>query len=250
METDNLSILVIDNEQQSLQCIVDLLQLNPAVFEIISASDSNAAILKIIGSRPDVILIDYPMQGNAEKELFELIKTRLPDSYIAFVSDSKAFAQTAIRNGVYNYLLKPVKERKIKALIDSALEKKQSNIKNRLDQIMNNNSNEARLRFLTVNGYVIFSPDELIFCKSTGYTSELYLTNNRKEFSQLSLLKFEEKLSSHGFLRISRTHLINPLYLKRIFRKGSIVTLSSDGVEFELKASKAQIKDLGTLDTD
>jgi len=250
MEANNLVVLLIDNEPQETLKTVDLLQLNPSISEIITASDTNGAILKIISKSPDLVLINYPLQGDSEKELFELIKTKLPDSTLAFISKSKAFAKTAIQNGIYKYLLKPVSEKAIDELIKDTLEKNQSNIKRRLDQLINNNLNEIRLRFLTTNGYIIFSPDELIFCKATGYYTELYLTNHRNEISHLSLLKFEEKMAPYGFLRIGRTHMINPKYIKRIFKKATTITLSSDGIEYELKAGKDQLKKLSNFELD
>jgi two-component system LytT family response regulator len=250
METDFLDVLVIDNEQQSLQQLVDLLQSNPLISEITTASSTDEAILKIINSSPGIILVHYPPKGNTEKELFELVKTKLPDSSLAFVCDTKDFAKTAIQNGIYKYLLNPVTDIAIKNLIDAAFEKKLSNIQNRLDQAINSNTTEVRLRFLTNSGYVIFSPEELLFCKAIGYYTELHLTNKKKEISHLSLLKVEEKMNPYGFLRISRTHLINPKYIKRIFKKGNIVTLAFDGVEYELKAGKNHVKLLSNFDTE
>lgn len=250
MGANNLVVLIIDNEAQELLKIVNLLQSNPFISEILTASDTNEAILKIISKSPDVVLIDYPTKGNSEKELFELIKTKLQDSTLIFVSESKEFAKTAIQNGIYNYLLKPLNRKALDDQIKIALEKKHSNIKSRFDQLISNNVNEIRLRFLTTNGYIIFSPDELIFCKATGYYTELYLTNDRNEISHLSLLKIEEKMIPYGFLRIGRTHMINPKYIKRIFKKGNTITLSSDGIEYELKAGKDQLKKLSNFELD
>jgi len=250
MGTDNLTILIIENEQQAQQQIVNLFLSDPCVSEVITASDTNEAILKIISTTPDIILISYPLQGNTEKELFELIKTKQAGAYLAFIAKTKDFAKKAIQNGIYKYILKPISEKTIKDLIISALDKKQSNIANRLDQVINSNPVEVRLRFITAKGFIIFSPDELLFCKSIGSYSELYLTNKRVELSHLSLMKFEEKMTQYGFIRISRTHLINPKYLKRIFKKGNSVTLSYDGNEYEVKAGKDQLKKLGTFDVD
>jgi len=250
MGNDNLAIFIIDNEQQSLQQIVDIFLSDPAISEVITVSDTNEAILKLISTAPDVILIRYPLTGNTEKEFFELIKSKHSGAYLTFVCSTKNFAKKAIQYGIYNYILKPVSEKTIKELIISAFEKKQSNIANRLDQVINSNSVEARLRFATAKGFIIFSPDELLFCKSVGYYSELYLTNNRIEISHLSLMRFEEKMTPYGFIRISRTYLINPKYLRRIFKKGNLVTLSFDGKEYEIKAGKDQLKKLDTFDVD
>ncbi len=248
MDLENLSILIIDNEQESLQQILNLLQSNPIISEVITASNTNEAILKIINNSPDIILIEYPPKGNTEKELFELVKSKLPDSCLAFVSNTKDYAKTAIQYGIYKYILKPITKSAVQNLIDSVFENKQSNIQNRLDKIINSNPSETKIRFLTNSGYAFFNPDELLFGKSTGYYTELYLTNNKQEISHLSLAKFEEKMIPFGFVRLSRTHLINPKHIKRIFKKGNTVTLCSNGVEYEIKATKGHVKKLSNFD--
>lgn len=248
MINENFSILIIDNEPESLESIQSLLLLNQTDSKIITANNTNEAILKIINSSPDIVLINYPPAGNTEKELFELIRSKIPDACVAFVSDKKDYAKIAIQNGIYKYLLKPITEKAIKNLMESSFENKQSNIQYRLDQAINNKPYDFRLRLLTNNGYSIFSPDELLFCKTLGYYTELFFTNNKQELSSLTLTKIEEKLIPHGFIRISRTHIINPKHIKRVFRKGSIITLSFDGIEHEMKASKVLFKKLNNFD--
>lgn len=248
MKAENLSILAVDCDQDSLLQIEKLFQSIPTISEVLTATDTNEAILKIINNSPDIILISYPPNGNTEKELFELAKTKLPDSSIAFISDTKDYAKTAIQNGVYKYILRPLTEKTAKELTKSALEKKQSNMQNRLDKVIGSNPSEVRLRFLTNSGYLIFNPEELLLGRSSGCHTELCLTNNKQEISHLSLIRFEEIMVPLGFIRVSRTHLINPRYIKRIIKKENILTLASNGFEYDIKVAKNYIKKLSNFD--
>lgn len=242
MGADSLTILVVDSELESQNQIVNLIQSDFENFQVIVATDTNAAILKVIGNSPDLILIGYPLVGTAEKELFELIKSKLPGITIAFIANTKDFARRAIQEGIYNYILKPIKNQELSDIIRSAVNTKQASIQNRFDKAISSSFSETKLRFLSANGYVIIDPEEVLFCKASGYHTELYMINKRMEFGHQQLIKFEESLTPFGFLRISRTHLINPRFIKRVFKKGNSVTLASDGVEYELKAGKTQLK--------
>jgi Response regulator of the LytR/AlgR family len=250
MGTDSLTILLVDGELASQNQIVNLIQSDFTNFPIIVAIDTNEAILKIIGNSPDLILISYPLIGTTENELFELIKTKLPEVTIAFIANSKDFARRAIQQGIYKYILKPIKNQEISNIIKNALDGKQASVQNRLDKAISSNFSETKLRFLTGNGYVIINPEEVIFCKASGYHTELYLINKRMEFGHQQLIKFEESMVPFGFIRISRTHLINPRFIKRVFKKGSSITLSSDGVEYELKAGRTQLKMISDFNED
>ena len=205
MENNKISILVIDNEPISLQQAKKSIHANSSVSEIFEATGPNQAIFKIINSTPDLIVITYPMKGDGEKELFELIKSKLPETTVSFVSENKDHAKTAIQNGVYKYLLKPLTVKKISKLIEETVEKKQYNLELRMNQALNTNLAEEKLKIQTAKGFVFVSTDELIYCKSTGYRTEINLTNRRKEICQLTLTKFEEKMNKYNYIRNSRT---------------------------------------------
>lgn len=250
MDNTKICALVIDNEQKSRSRIRELLQQHSKVTEIITVENTNQAILKIINATPDVIFLGYPSQGNAEKELFELVKTRLPETTLAFVSETKVHAATAIQNGIYNYLLKPVTKKGVFEVIESVMHNKLNNVQKRLTQIIEKPSEDVRLRFPTPKGYVMISPDELIFCRSVGSFTELILTSNRTEMSHMLLLKFEETLSPFNFLRVSRWQLINQKFIRGVNKKTNTIVLSDDGKEYEIKTNKEQIKNLINFDSD
>lgn len=250
MNNQKISILIIDSEHKSVDHTVELLQGNPLVSEIEVADNTDQAILKIINSNPDIILFEYPSKGNAEKELIEFVKTKLPETTLVFVSKSKEYAAFAIQNGIFKYLLKPIQNDELSKIINAVCEAKQNDLQSRIDQMIKSTPEEARLRLQTTKGYLMINPDELIFCKAAGFYTELYLTRDRIELSSQFLLKFEEILSQFNFLRVSRSHLINQRFIRKIYRNTNIIVLSVDGKEYEIKGGKIHIRNLSKLDTE
>jgi len=250
MNSLKICSLIIDSDQKSLDSTIELLQSNELISKIETTDTTDKAILKIINSNPDIIFFDYPSKGEAEKELIEFIKTKLSATTLVFISKTKENAAFAIQNGIFNYLLKPINKKKLEEIINTVYEIKLNNSHTRINQIIENTPKEARLRLQTTKGYLLINPDELIFCKSVGFYTELYLTKDRMELSSQFLVNFEEMLSEFNFLRVSRSHLINKHFIRKIYRTNNIIVLSSDGKEYEIKGGKIHIKNLSKLDTE
>jgi len=64
------------------------------------------------------------------------------------------------------------------------------------------------------------------------------------------LLRFEEMLTQFNFLRVSRSHLINQSFIRKIYRTRNIIVLSAKGKEYEIKAGKGHIKKLSKFDNE
>jgi len=250
MNSTKICILIIDSEQESMDHTIELLQANSMVSEIKTAENTDQAILKIINSNPDIILFDYPSKGKAEKELIEFVQTKLPETTLVLVSKTKEYAAFAIQNGIFKYLLKPIENTELLKIIDTVHENKQTNTRARVTQLIDGTPEETRLRLQTTKGYLMLNPDELIYCKADGFYTELYLTRDRFELSNQFLLKFEEMLSQFNFLRVSRSHLINQRYIRRIYRSNNMIVLSADGKEYEIKGGRTHIRNLSKFDTE
>ena len=61
------------------------------------------------------------------------------------------------------------------------------------------------------------------------------------------LMKIEEMLEPFRFIRVSRSFLINPKYIRKIYRNTNTIVLAYAGKEYEIKANKAQIKNINNF---
>jgi two-component system LytT family response regulator len=243
MDSDKISVLVIDHEAKSKQQIQKLLKSNVQVSEIEFVETPNEAILKIISTSPDLLIINYPVNGPAEDELFSFVRTKLPEVVTIFTASTQDYAKNAIQYGVYNYLLRPIDSEKLNAIIVTTADKKNSNAQSRVNRMVASLS-DSKIKIVTLNGYFIINIDELIFCSSINFVTEIFLTGLRKEITHAPTTKLEEKLIEHNFIRVTRNHLINPRFIKRYYKKGNILTLSADGLEYDILVSKLYSKNL------
>lgn len=250
IKDQKISILIVDNDQKSSAKTIKLLQSNPLVSAVELADNTDLALRKIISNNPDVVLFDYPSSGNSEKELIELVKTKLPETTLVLTSTTKENAAFAIQNGIFKYLLKPIEQEELDSVINGAYQSKQNHVLARINQIIDKAPEEVRFRLQTTKGYFMLNPDELIFCKASGFYTELFLVRDRVELSSQYLLKFEEILNQFNFLRVSRSHLINQKFIRKINKADNTIVLSYAGKEYKIKAGKSQIRKLSNFENE
>ena len=65
-----------------------------------------------------------------------------------------------------------------------------------------------------MNSQKIPPPHEILFLRGDINYTEFHLVNGKKYLSSNTLLRHQEKLE--GFLRVSRKHLINPIYISEV----------------------------------
>ena len=116
-------VLVVDDEPSARSALQQLLTLEG--FEVESAADGRAALLKLPTFDPDVVLTDLKMPGIDGLTLVEQGRVESPHCgflvMTAFGSVDSAVA--AIRLGAENYLTKPLDLAAVSALVDRAMEK-------------------------------------------------------------------------------------------------------------------------------
>lgn len=248
MIKNGINILLIDREPSSIKHVRELLETNPLISSIDSVEDSDLALLKIINSSPDIVFMEYPFIGNTGNTLVNFIRTKLAETVIVLVSDSKIHAATAIRSGLFNYLLKPIDKEAIDKVMDKVLLERSVNNIERINQIIEQIPEPTRLKLQTSKGYLLINPEELIYCKADGVYTELYLTNTRVDLSYLFLSKVEEILKPYNFMKISRSCIINMMYLRRVFRDNNTIILSVNGKEYEVKGTKQSVRILSNIE--
>lgn len=242
MGKDNIGVLIVESDADARNQLAAAIEANLLISFIEYAENTDDALLKIIETSPDIVFFEYPLVGNMGSGIIKFIQTKLQGTNIVFVSETINYAVDAIRYEIYDYLLKPVTKIGLKMIIEKALQRNQVNFELRINEIIEQKQDDKRLRLNTAKGFLIISPEEIIYCKSDGSYTELHLTNKSMELTYLSLLKIEEILVPLNFFRISRSILVNRNYIRKMHRTNCVFVLSANGIEYELKGSKTQVK--------
>lgn len=119
-------VLIADDEPKVLLLIKSLIEWDALGLELVAtASDGVSALTAIAELRPDIVITDIRMPGYDGIELIGRTKEMNPTTDFIIISGYRHFdyAQKAIRFGVEDYLLKPLKAVEINQTLRKMIEK-------------------------------------------------------------------------------------------------------------------------------
>jgi len=127
-------LLIVDDEQLERRVLRQIIRKELSTIEIVGeAKNGDEAVELAKELMPDIILMDIKMPGKSGLEASEEIRHFLPQTKIIILTafDYFDFAQSAIKLGASEYLLKPVRPKKLltvleKLLVDIRIEKERS----------------------------------------------------------------------------------------------------------------------------
>jgi DNA-binding NtrC family response regulator len=113
MTTDNGSILVVDDEADMRELVKDVLE--EQGYAVATASGGREALQQLGGREYAVVLTDLKMKDMQGLDLLKAVKQEFPDANVilmtAFGTVETAIA--AMKEGAYDYLIKPVKNEEL-----------------------------------------------------------------------------------------------------------------------------------------
>lgn len=132
----NNRILVVDDEPAIRSFLVRVLE--QAGYEVQAANDGREALARLETAPYDLLLTDIKMDHLGGVELLQAARNRYPDLAVILLTGHATVpsAITALREGAYDYLLKPVKNEEIVATVAAGLrERDRQQRRDRLEAI-------------------------------------------------------------------------------------------------------------------
>ncbi len=221
--------------EQNLQtCIIDdhdhadnislLLKSEFPGFEISFKTNNILQAFEFLSRKPsDLIFLNSKLTDDHTGDL--LIRHH-ENSQIILITDSEKSVIEAIKKGVTNYLLRPVKKLDFVKAVNRASENFR---KNKITAITN--AFQSKINLPTLQGFKRVNIDEIIRCEADSNYTFIYLADKTKVIVSKTLYDFEKHLSDHNFFRIHHKHLINLEHLKEYIKgKGGQVVMTDNSV--------------------
>lgn len=228
--------IVVDDDLFIREQIADLVNdyFSDAIL-VASCADGNSGIEAIRKNEPHVVFLDIQMPGMSG---FDMLK-QLPyhKFEIIFITSFDQYAITAIRFSALDYLLKPLKPAEFREAVNRFREKWQEHmsLEARVENLKHNmeerSSATQRLVVQTKRSTEFILVNDIIVCNSSSNYTEFVLTQNRRFLASKTLVRFEELLQPAGFIRVHRSHLVNPKYISKLLSDGTIVLANGQRTE-------------------
>ncbi len=238
-----IKAMIVDDEQSSIDLLQWLAeQYCPDISSIRSARSVQEAIPLIRAFKPDILFLDIQMPHQSGFDLLTTIDHW--EFEVIFTTAYNEFAIQAIRFSALDYLLKPVDEAELRKAVERYKAKKiyapagQLLFRNFIQNIAHRNREQFKLALAGTAEVKYVELDEIIRLQAESNYTHIHLIGKKVFVSAKTLKEYDEILQGHRFLRVHKSHLVNPAHIESYDKQGLL--LMSDGVQVEVARRKRE----------
>jgi len=115
------SVYIADDEMWVIVGLKKRIEKTGLPFQVIGEANNGVmALEEIEKKKPDILFTDIRMPGYSGLELLELLRKKELQTKVILYAEFE-YAQSAIRNGAYDYLLKPIDQEKLQIVLERIL---------------------------------------------------------------------------------------------------------------------------------
>ncbi|PVW13917.1 LytR/AlgR family response regulator transcription factor [Marixanthomonas spongiae] len=242
------NVIIIDDEAHCTHVLKSLIEKAHSDYTITGVFNNPLEGLEFIKNNPpDLLFLDIEMPSLNGFALLD--KLQPIDFDVIFTTAYGEYAIKAFKYSAINYLLKPITEKSIvKAL--SNWEKRRKKTSSKQWELLHDHLQEggkdcSQIALPTGIGYQIVEIKSIVRCQSDSNYTNVYCADENKILISRTLKEIEELLGDHGFIRVHRSHLINPQFVKGILKHHGGSLIMQDEAEIPVSRQKAeQINDI------
>ncbi|MCC5927835.1 MAG: response regulator transcription factor [Cyclobacteriaceae bacterium] len=238
-EIREISVIISDDEVDARKSLRILLSNFSFINIVGEAKDLNETFELIAGHKPDIIFLDIQFQAQNAFDLIRRLQGVNADCTIVLVTAHKVFLHEAIKNAVFDYLLKPVDPHELGDTLERF-----AKIRAKKKEVREAEPYKNKIRFGTRSGAIFINPEEIVYCKAEGNYTRLVLNEHQSELVSFNIGHLEEMLRQPYLYRINRSYLINLNYLSRVDKNARLICFHKNHDVLTLKVNP---KDLSLL---
>jgi two-component system, LytTR family, response regulator len=232
-----IKAMIVDDEQASIDLLEWLLnQYCPDITSIKQARSVKDALPLIHSFHPDIVFLDIQMPHQSG---FDLLTTIDHWNFeVIFTTAYNEFAIQAIRFSALDYLLKPVDESELKKAIERFKAKRiyapagQILFRHFMQNISQGSKEKFKLALAGINDVKYVELDDIIRLQAESNYTHIILAGKKLFVSAKTLKEYDEILQGHQFVRVHKSHLINPRHIEK-YNKSGLLHMS-DGSTIEV----------------
>jgi len=229
-----IKAVIIDDEQlaiESLQWEIENFSQDIKVIE--SFTNPKEAVSGINYLKPDLVFLDIEMPEIDGFQLLQMLDYKNFD--IIITTAYNQYAIQAFKANAIDYLLKPVDPDDLIQAIDKVKSRQQNNssthnIEAILKKLVKTGLERHKKIPLSLNNKIkLVEPDQILYCKSDGSYTTVFMTDGTEYLVSKSIKHIEELLPEEYFIRVHKSYMVNLNEIKELIKQGSgEIVLSND----------------------
>jgi two-component system LytT family response regulator len=222
--------LILDDEQYCAETLLVLLKKHcPQVSDVELFTDPELALEHVRAFPPDILFLDVEMPFMTGFDFLHALGGGTAS--VIFTTAHDTYAVQAFKVNAVDYLLKPIDQNELKQAVNKVTLKPQPMdqalltglIKSALGQ-----QSPKRITIHTSDGIHLITLDDIIYCRSDGSYSYIYIRDQQPVMVSRNLSEMEALIQSPRFFRVHKTHLINQEHIVKVNKSdGGDVVMSN-----------------------
>jgi len=243
-----IRVVIADDEPYVREGLLEFLQQDPDVEIVAECPDGPATVAAIERTRPDAIFLDVRMPG---LDGFEVLD-RLPEGslpLVVFVTAHDDYALKAFDVHAVDYLLKPFDHERVKRAVgrirtridDGADPLIERRLRAAMEAIARRGRESEQIVVHIGVRTVVVDVEEIDWIEADGNYVRLR-TGERSYLARETMRDLEERLATHGFMRIHRSTLVAWRRVRevRTSREGGTEVVLRDGTRLAASETGAR----------
>jgi len=226
----SVRVLVVDDEQPILDELVWLLGRDDRIGQVRTARTGPEAIRALEAEDVDLLFLDIAMPGLSGVEIARLVRKFAHPPRVVFVTAHDKHAVDAFELGVVDYVLKPIREERLRESIRRAVADMADAQPVEDDQIA-----------VELGGVTRFvSRPSIVYLEAQGDYVRLHTADGRSHLIRTTLGALADEWAAAGFVRIHRSSAVNLSHVHEFRTHGGRTTVSVtlDGKPVELAVAR------------
>ncbi|MGB3772982.1 MAG: LytTR family DNA-binding domain-containing protein [Rhodococcus sp. (in: high G+C Gram-positive bacteria)] len=241
-EQTGLRVLAVDDERPALDELMFLLRRHPAVGSVEGASDATTALRLLQDASVDGVFLDIDMPGLDGMELAGVLANFSSPPAVVFVTAHDDRAVAAFEIGAVDYLLKPIRDRRLADAIRRVVDKRSGGVPAKAER------EQDDVIPVELGGVTTMVPrSTVLWVEAEGDYARLHSTTGT-HLVRIALSALESRWADHGFLRVHRSYLVSVAQVggTRTVGAGLVVGLRGAGrcPPVELPVSRRHTREL------
>jgi len=243
-----IKAIIVDDEISAIQSLKWEIERFCKGIEVSdSFTDPNEAISAIDYLKPDCVFLDIEMP---EMDGFQLLKSlKYRDFELIITTAYDNYAIKAFKESAIDYLLKPIDTDDLLKSVKKVKSNKEKNtlgseFKKALENLLPKKTSQKVA--LPLSGKTVYvKSDDIIYCKSDGNYSEVFLKEGQKEVLSKKLKNVEQLIAKPNFFRVHNSYLVNIDYIKEYVKSDGQYLILEQGTSIPVsRAKRAALLDL------
>lgn len=221
-----LNAVIIDDEIRLRQDIRNKLetQFQNDIRIVGEAESVKDGVTIIENLQPDLLFLDIELTDGYSFEILEQLTSH--NFQIIFITGFNHLAIKAIKVGALDYILKPIDDDEFDEAVEKAIAaaQKEHELKDFI-QVSTDFFKGAKVKRLvlkTSEAHHIVNEDDIVYCKSDGNYTHIFLENNEEIMISKTLKSIVELLSKKTFIKCHQSYLVNKFYVEKFSNEGYV----------------------------